>query len=385
MLATHTKELIKATVPALEAHGTEITRVFYRNMFAAHPELLNIFNKTNQKQGKQQTALATAVLAAAKHIDNLGDILPHVVQISHKHRALQIKPEHYPIVGEHLLGAIKEVLGEAATPEIIDAWAQAYGEIAAVFIGVEKDIYQEAAWPGFADFTVVGKRPVGADIMEFTVKPVNVNLPAVQAGQYLTVQVRPEKAGNLALRHYSICAADTSDGLKFAVKRDNGNGHHGLVSNYLHDSVQTGDTIKLSAPAGDFLWQNGSNPIVLISAGVGITPMMAMLEAQVKTNPHRKLVWVHAARNGQTHAFKHEAEALLAQAAEVEEHILYREEGANIDAAWLEAHTPADADVYLCGSIGFMESISAELESLARKEQNVYFEPFGPKMSVVNV
>ncbi|MDO5638852.1 MAG: globin domain-containing protein [Neisseria sp.] len=385
MLTEHTKTLVKATVPALEAHGTDITRVFYRNMFAAHPELLDIFNKTNQKQGKQQTALASAVLAAAKHIDNLGDILPHVVQISHKHRALQIKPEHYPIVGEHLLGAIKEVLGDAATPEIIAAWAEAYGAIADVFIGVEKEMYQEAAWPGFADFTVTGKRQVGGGIAEFTVKPADISLPEIRAGQYITVQVRPEAQGNLALRHYSICSTDISDGLKFAVKRDNGNGHHGLVSNYLHDHVNVGDTIRLSAPAGDFLWQNGSNPIVLISAGVGITPIMAMLEAQVNANPARKLVWVHAARNAGAHAFKQETEALLDKADDAERHILYREEGGCINAAWLEAHTPADADVYLCGSIGFMESIAGELDSLARKEQNVYFEPFGPKMSVVSV
>lgn len=121
MLSAGTREIIKATVPVLEEHGTEITTAFYKMMLSEHTELLNIFNKTNQMKGAQPTALATTVLAAAKHIDDLSVLLPHVRQIGHKHRALQIKPEHYPIVGEYLLKAIAKVLGDAATPAIINA------------------------------------------------------------------------------------------------------------------------------------------------------------------------------------------------------------------------------------------------------------------------
>ena len=136
MLTVEQKAIISQTVPVLEQYGTQITKVFYETMFNAHPELLNVFNKTNQSQGRQQTALAMTVLAAAKHIDNLAALLPQVEQIGHKHRALQILPEHYPIVGENLLKAIKIVLGDAATPAIIDAWAVAYQQIADIFIGV---------------------------------------------------------------------------------------------------------------------------------------------------------------------------------------------------------------------------------------------------------
>ena len=359
-------------------------RGFYQNMFAAHPELLDIFNKTNQTQGKQQTALATAVLAAAKHIDNLNAILPHVTQIAHKHRSLQIKPEHYPIVGKYLLGAIQEVLGEAATPEIINAWAEAYGAIADIFISVEKEMYQNAPWQGFTPFTVTDKRLVSEDIAEFTVQPQTVTLPEIQAGQYITVQARPEADGNLALRHYSLCSTHTAGSLKFAAKRDNNNGNHGLVSNYLHDHIHIGDTLNLSAPAGDFLWQDGKNPIVLLSAGVGITPILAMLEMQSRTNPQRPLIWIHATRNSQTHAFQEETNHLLAKMPTAQRHTLYRENGDNLDAAWLQANTPANADVYLCGSIHFMENLCGLFESLQRKEQKIYFEPFGPKMSMIN-
>ena len=99
MLSQETINIIKSTVPVLEEHGKTITTVFYKNMFEAHPELLNIFNHANQSQGRQQTALANTVYAAAANIDNLGAILPAVVQIAHKHKSLGITEDQYPIVG----------------------------------------------------------------------------------------------------------------------------------------------------------------------------------------------------------------------------------------------------------------------------------------------
>ena len=121
MLDQRTIDIIQSTVPVLEQHGVAITTAFYRNMFEDHPELLNIFNHTNQERGRQQLALANMVLAAAKHIDNLEAVLPAAVPVAHKHRSLTVKPEHYPIVGKYLLIGIQEVLGEAATPDIMDA------------------------------------------------------------------------------------------------------------------------------------------------------------------------------------------------------------------------------------------------------------------------
>lgn len=168
-------------------------------MFAAHPELLDIFNETNQKLGRQQNALASTVLVAAKNIEHLAVLLPEVTGISHKHRALQILPEHYPIVGKYLIGAIKEVLGEAANDDIIDAWTEAYDEIADVFIQLEKNMYKEELWEGFAAFKVVEKVAAATDIAAFTVVPVddasiensqNIDLSKLNltAGQYITVK-----------------------------------------------------------------------------------------------------------------------------------------------------------------------------------------------------
>lgn len=390
MASPKTLEIVKATVPVLEEHGTAITTVFYKNMFNQHPELLDIFNETNQKLGRQQTALAMTVLAAAKHLDKLAVLLPQVTQISHKHRALQILPEHYPIVGHHLVGAIKEVLGEAANDDIIDAWTEAYDEIADVFIQLEKTMYEQEMWEGFAPFKITKKVEAATDIAAFTVVPVNDDIDlsklSLSAGQYITVKADPEDSDHLALRHYSLYSATSDKGIQFAVRRDNRNEHYGLVSNHLHDHLDVGDTILLSAPAGDFelnqdLIQQNDIPLVLVSAGVGVTPILSMLEAQVTANPKRPIVWVYACQNKEHHAFDSKVNELLAAADNVEKHIFYFESGQILDEAWL-ANLPKPADIYVCGSMMFMESIIDGLMALDHGVDSVHYEPFGPKMSL---
>lgn len=396
MASPKTLEIVTATVPVLEEHGTAITTVFYKNMFEEHPELLDIFNETNQKLGRQQTALATTVLAAAKHLDKLATLLPQVTQISHKHRALQILPEHYPIVGKHLIGAIKEVLGEAANDDIIDAWTEAYDEIASVFIQIEHSMYEEAMWQGFAPFVVTKKVATATDIAAFTVVPVKDNAESHQeidlskltltAGQYITVKTDPKDSDHVALRHYSLYSASTDAGIQFAVRRDNRNEHHGLVSNYMHDDLEVGDTVLLSAPAGDFalnqdLVQQNEIPLVLMSAGVGVTPVLSMLEAQVLANPKRPIIWVYACQNEAHHAFNNEVNKLLKKAETVEKHVFYFESGQLLDEAWL-ATLPEPADIYVCGSMPFMESMIDGLVTLDHGVDSVHYEPFGPKMSL---
>ena len=396
MASPKTIEIVKATVPVLEEHGTAITTVFYQNMFNEHPELLDIFNETNQKLGRQQTALAMTVLAAAKHLENLATLLPQVTQISHKHRALQILPEHYPIVGKHLLGAIKQVLGEAANDDIIDAWTEAYDEIADVFIQLEKGMYEQEMWQGFVPFTVTEKVAVATDIAAFTVVPADTDAENTQnidlskltltAGQYITVKTDPKDSDHLALRHYSLCSTNTDKGIQFAVRRDNRNEHHGLVSNHLHDDLEVGDTVLLSAPAGDFalnqdLVKQNEIPIVFISAGVGVTPILSMLEAQVTANPQRPIVWVYACQNEQHHAFDSQVNQLLESATTLEKHVFYFESGQILDEAWL-ANLPMPADIYVCGSMPFMESIIDGLMRLDHGLDSVHYEPFGPKMSL---
>ena len=142
MLDQKTIEIVKSTVPALKEHGVEITKTFYKNIFANNPEVKPLFNMDRQVSGEQPKALAMVVLAAAQNIDNLESLLPAVRKIGEKHCDAKIKEEHYPIVGANLLGAIKEVLGDVATDEVIDAWGKAYEVIAKIFIDIEKEIYE---------------------------------------------------------------------------------------------------------------------------------------------------------------------------------------------------------------------------------------------------
>ena len=141
MLDQKTIDIIKSTVPVLKTHGVEITTTFYRNMFEKNPEVKSLFNMDRQASGEQPKALAMSILAAAQNIDNLPAIMPVVNKIAEKHCNSNVQAEHYPIVGKHLLEAIKEVLGDAATDEIIDAWGKTYGVLAEVFINTEKNIY----------------------------------------------------------------------------------------------------------------------------------------------------------------------------------------------------------------------------------------------------
>ena len=141
MLDQKTIEIIKSTVPALKAHGLDITTKFYKNMFEQNPEVKSLFNMDKQESGEQPKALAMSILAAAENIDNLEAIMPVVKNIGAVHCNANVKAEHYPIVGKHLLATIKEVLGDAATDEVLEAWGKTYEVLAKVFIDTEKEIY----------------------------------------------------------------------------------------------------------------------------------------------------------------------------------------------------------------------------------------------------
>ncbi|HEX9448855.1 MAG TPA: globin domain-containing protein, partial [Dongiaceae bacterium] len=162
MLQATSRELVKGTVPVLEEHGETLTRHFYRRMFEHNPELKHLFNQGHQQTGQQQQALALAVLSYAEQIDDPSVLLPVLHRIAHKHASLGIRPEHYPIVGMHLLASIREVLGEAASDALIDAWAAAYSQLADLLIAAEGDLYRKAAlakggWSGWRPFKV-GRR-----------------------------------------------------------------------------------------------------------------------------------------------------------------------------------------------------------------------------------
>ncbi|MBU0904087.1 MAG: NO-inducible flavohemoprotein [Firmicutes bacterium] len=389
MLSSQTIKIVKSTAPVLATHGTEITTVFYKNLFSAHPELLNIFNHANQKQGRQQAALANTVYAAAQHIDNLGVILPVVKQIAHKHRSLAVKAEHYPIVGEHLLSAIKEVLDDAATDDIIQAWGEAYGVIADVFMQVEKDMYNEAAtqtngWDGFKDFTIVNKVEESDVITSFYLKPADGSgLPSFKPGQYITIRLSIPGETYLFNRQYSLSQSPGQDTYRISVKKENEMNPNGKVSVYLHEAIQIGDTIEVTAPAGDFFLDvESTRPVTLISGGVGVTPMMSMLETISKTTPTRPVAFLHGARNKALHAFDEDVRKLMSTMEDTTMLTLYSDENRMLTKELLAENVLPTSDIYVCGPVPFMKAMINTLYELGFAADRVHFEFFGPAVSL---
>lgn len=399
MLTQETIDIIKSTVPVLEVHGKEITTAFYNMLFENHPELLNIFNHANQREGKQPQALANAVYAAAAHIDHLEDILPVVKQIGEKHRALNILPEHYPIVGENLLAAIKKVLGDAATPEIIDAWGKAYAVIADAFIGVEAEMYRETeeapgGWRGFRPFVVDRKVKESDVITSFYLKPQDGGaISSYLPGQYITVRVKPEGETYSHIRHYSLSTAPGQDYYRISVKReDEAPGKPaGVVSTYLHDSVKEGDVLEVSAPAGSFTLDTSSNiPLVLIGGGVGLTPMISMLETVLKEQPEREVTYIHAAINEGFHAMREHVEELDAAHDKLKSYVCYEKplgqctchKTGYIDLPWLQEVTSKDSDFYFCGPVPFMSAVYQALQAWGVPAERIHYEFFGPAGSL---
>jgi len=311
-------EIVKATAPVLKEHGTTITTVFYQNMLNNNPELKNIFSITSQANGRQPRALANAVLGYATYIDNL-PVLTHAVErIAHKHASLFVTPEQYDIVGKYLLGAIGQVLGPAATPEIVEAWTNAYAALAEVFIKREGQLYADnGAWQGWRKFKIAKKVTEAENIISLYLAPEDgAKLPDFLPGQYVSLQVKPPGLDFFQSRQYSMSAAPRKDGdyYRVSVKREEGTAANlppGMVSNMLHDATQEGDVVELSHPQGEVFFnpaEKAGVPLVLVSAGVGATPLMSILETHAGKRP---ISWIQAALNERRLPFGDEVKAVV--------------------------------------------------------------------------
>jgi len=297
-LSDRTIELVKKTVPALEAGGTAITDRMYQILFR-NQQIRDLFNQSHHAgSGSQSKALTAAIIAYARNIDNLRALASRVDRINQKHVGLNILPEHYHFVAEALLGAIKEVLGDAATPEILDAWGEAYWFLADMLIAREAIIYGRLAaapggWNGWRDFAVESVKQESAIIRSFVLVPADGG-PVMRhrPGQYLTFSLDQVPGASTLKRNYSISSRPDSHAYRITVKREAPPGlPAGLVSNWLHDHAGAGTMLQAAPPAGDFfLDDRDDSPVVLLSGGVGLTPMLSMLEAIVGSGSGRA-VW----------------------------------------------------------------------------------------------
>jgi len=391
MLSTETIHTIKSTVPLLEQHGRAITDAFYPELFRKYPFLKNIFNMANQGKGDQSRALSDAVIAYANNIDNVETLLPTVARIANKHASLGVQQKHYEAVGETLLEAIQTVLVLPNHHPALLAWAEAYDVLAQVFVDAETIIYkanteQLGGWLGFRDFYIDRIVEETPEVKSFYLKPVDLEpVPSFKGGQYVGVRVRPQGSEYQQIRQYSLSRFNH---LRISVKAEK----NGLVSNHLHNS-QVGDCVQLQAPTGVFTLANRSKKHIFIAGGVGITPLMSMLEQALSEGAQKQdVMFIQCSRDQAHQIFAEDIAALVHQDQFIHKRCFeYSNEGdhqgyLNVDMLqkWLKPHefNADNAQVYFCGPKPFMTLLNRCFLNLGFNAQDIHCETFGPTIAL---
>ena len=404
MLTSSQIALIKSSAPAIKAHGLEITTLMYSRMLAEHPELCNLFNLSHQAAGTQQKTLAQALAAYAAHIDALENLSGAVRFIAERHAALCVKPEHYQIVGKCLLAAAEKVLGDAATPELIAAWAAAYQQLADILIAAEAGIYKEKAqmeggWSGWRTFDCVNRVEECPGVVSFYFMPADGGqVPDYKAGEYVTLRVYVPGLQVLQPRQYTLSQAKGSGMLRITVKaiRAKDGAPAGVVSNQLVNTLKVGNQVELTAPTGTFVIDDvkDDHPLVLIAAGIGITPLFAMLQSIASKTPKRPVIFVHTSRTKENFALRDAVKTQLAKLENAKAHLFLtapkaaeaacccnctfeKHQGRPGAADILALNLPKDADVYVCGPTGFMASMKEAFLNAGIPAGNIHSEVFG--------
>jgi nitric oxide dioxygenase len=309
-----------------------------------------------------------------------------LARIAHKHASLGVAPEQYQVVHEHLFAAIAEVLGEAVTPEVAAAWDEVYWLMANALIAVEKRLYEESGGPGPRRWEVVERVEETTDVVTFRLRPADGGpVTAFRAGQYVSVGVTlPD--GARQIRQYSLTGAPAESVRQFSVKRVRGGATpDGEVSAHLHAHVRPGDVLELSEPYGDLVLDAGDDaPVLLASAGIGVTPMIAML-ADLAAGGHRGPVTVvHGDRSPADHALRADHTAYAGKLADADVRFFYErdaEPGTRtglVDLADLAVRPGTRA--YLCGPLPFMRAVRAQLIGKGVAPTDIHYEVFGPDL-----
>ncbi len=395
MLTEYQIELIQQTVPVLRTNGVTLITYFYERMLKNHPELKEVFNLGHQVGGGQAKALAHAVLAYAENIKKLEMISDHVSLIVSKHVSLNIQPEQYDIVGSNLLHSISEVLNISIESELIKAWEIAYYQLAHILISAEKTKYNTqltklGGWNGWRDFHIVRKEKESNVITSFYLQPKDgKEIVNYKAGQYISLRVLLPELGYQQPRQYTLSNNYNPKEYRISVKKEEKSIKEVdlSVSNALHDALHVGDTVQLSNPTGEFFLKNLNGPNVFISAGVGLTPMVSMLNTLAEQCTTSPISFIHACQNDQVLAMPSMINDSKNQLTQLKTYLacekndnkeLYVDHIGRLDLAKLQpALLPNEADYYICGPIGFMAEQLKVLQALGVDSSKIHMERFG--------
>lgn len=309
-------------------------------------------------------------------------------------------------MGFYLLKAMKDVLGAALTEPILTAWATAYKQLADLMIGREDQLYNETdGWDDWRDFEIVDKIRESEEITSFLLKPKDGKpLPSYQPGQYISIRTEVPDLKHLQSRQYSLSDAPRADHYRISVKREQGLdlahpdavAHPGYISNVLHTEKQVGDALQVSHPAGEFFLDvaRDQRPLVLMSAGVGLTPMMAIMKTLAERNAIQPISWIHGTRNSKVQAFGKDVLDMAAQHQNIhlsvflghpdEKDVIGKDYNfagrmslEKLDKERDLLLDKSDAAYYICGPEGFMSDMRASLKALSVGEERIKLELFG--------
>jgi len=252
--------------------------------------------------------------------------------------------------------------------------------------GLMPEAAAHPAAPGFQRLSVTSIHRESAEVLSLTMQsPDNQPLPTAQPGQYVVLRIQPAKGGTSIFRSYSLSGSVSSERYRISVKIE----PEGVAGTWLRDHVRVGDALDVSSPRGSFILQAGDRPIVLLSAGIGATPVLAMLHSLAAAGSTQQVLWLHAARDGEHHVFAAEVGRLILALPHGRSHVCYSRPasldqlGKDFDSAgrmsrsvFEEAGTPRDADVYLCGPTAFMAEMKVTLAAFGILPERIHIEIF---------
>lgn len=366
---------LQSLLPAVKEHGVTVTSTMYQYMFKTHPEVKSYFNMTNQYTGKQPKILAFSLYQYILHLNDLTPISGFVNQIVVKHCGLGIKPDQYPVVGECLVHAFKEVLGSAADEKFVSILSKAYGNLAQTLINAEENIYQTLQWRGFKDFKVSRIVKESENVTSVYLTPVDgtVLRPTVP-GQYISFKWDiHDKVYGIQPREYSISDNLANNEYRISVKELEG----GKVSTYVNEKLQVGDIVPVHSPVGTMLYdsKHSTKPnIAVVAGGIGITPMIPIIKSALKDKKSVELYY--STRTEADEPFKKDFEKLAAEYPNFKFIQYVSSDGHRLKPIDLDGINKDTYDVYLLGPAGYMHEFKAYLGS--RGVSDIKYEFFGP-------
>lgn len=365
---------LQSLAPAVKEIGVTVTSTMYQYMFKTYPEVRSYFNMTNQYTGRQPKVLAFSLYQYILHLNNLAPISGFVNQIVTKHCGLGIAPEQYPIVGKCLVHAFKEVLGpETADEHFVNVLSKAYGNLAQTLINAEESVYKNLQWRGFKDFKVVDLKKEADDVTSVYLAPVDgTKLEPIVPGQYISLRWGVNDT-TIQPREYSISHDLINNEYRISVRKI----ENGKVSTFVNNQLQVGDVIPVHAPVGNITYDStsGKDNVAILAGGIGITPMITIMEAALKDGKFVELYYSN--RTVGSEAFKDTLEKLTTEyPSTFKLKNFISNEGKRLAVSDLGHIDPQTYDVYLLGPVGYMHEFKTYLTG--KGVSNLKMEFFGP-------